>query len=279
MPFASGETALMRAARAGDLARRRAPGARRDVNLREQTRGQTAVLGAVANRQPSIVGRLIARGADVKVQSEVTPADLHDMGGTLLPAPATRGNDHAPAFAGWQRRCSSRRAQVTSESSSTAPRSGHEKVERSGRRRRNPVLLVAICTAAMRRSRTCLIDQGADVNAAPTGYAAVSMQAVLSGTLHENIPNADPMAGAPLVAKLLERGAKPDVRVEKGTPLRRWSHDFVLHENWLGATAYWLAAKFLEVDAMRALKAAGAESQHPQRRRHDAVDGGGGPRL
>jgi ankyrin repeat protein len=71
------------------------------------------------------------------------------------------------------------------------------------------------------------------------------------------------MAGAPIVKKLIDAGAAVDVPFTKGTPLRRWSHDFVLHERWIGATPFWLAARFLETDIVRVLGAAGADPNRP----------------
>jgi len=104
-----------------------------------------------------------------------------------------------------------------------------------------------------------LLEKGADANAAPRGYTAVHA-AVLRGTLADRgVKKADPGAGVNLVKALLSHGANPNARVTKGTPVRRWSHDFALLERWTGATPFWLAARFLEIDMMRALAAAGAD--------------------
>jgi ankyrin repeat protein len=124
----------------------------------------------------------------------------------------------------------------------------------------NPVLIVAVHSGHASLA-AFLIDNHADVNAAPLGYTALHA-AVVRGTLRDrNVKNTDPMAGAPLVKKLIDAGAAPNVRFTKGTPVRRWSHDFVLHEEWVGATPFWLAARFLEVDIMRVLAAAGADAK------------------
>ena len=74
---------------------------------------------------------------------------------------------------------------------------------------------------------------------------------------------------------LLAHGADPNARVMKGTPVRRWSHDFALLERWIGATPFWLAARFLEIDMMRALAAAGADIQPDRARRDHAAHGRG----
>jgi ankyrin repeat protein len=64
-----------------------------------------------------------------------------------------------------------------------------------------------------------------------------------------------------LVEALLESGADPNVRLTKGTPVRKYSLDYALSVAWVGATPYWLAAKFAETDMMRVLAAAGADTR------------------
>ena len=48
----------------------------------------------------------------------------------------------------------------------------------------------------------------------------------------------------------------------KGTPVRYISQDYALNVAALGATPYWLAARFAEADMMRALAASGADPRH-----------------
>ena len=106
-----------------------------------------------------------------------------------------------------------------------------------------------------------LLDRGADVDAAPLGYTALHA-AVLRGDLRDRrVRNTDPAAGLPLVETLLAHGADPNARLTQPTPVRRWSHDFALMNRWLGATPYWLASKFLELEMMRVLAAAGADTR------------------
>ena len=62
-----------------------------------------------------------------------------------------------------------------------------------------------------------------------------------------------------LVNALLARGANPNIRMTKGTPLRRDTTDFNLPATLIGSTPYLLAAKFLEPEIMRALAAGGAD--------------------
>ena len=62
-----------------------------------------------------------------------------------------------------------------------------------------------------------------------------------------------------LVKALLAEGADPNLRVTRGTPIRRDTTDFNLPATLVGATPYLLAAKFLEPDIMRALAVGGAD--------------------
>ena len=92
---------------------------------------------------------------------------------------------------------------------------------------------------------TLLLEKGADPNAAAVGYTALHA-AVLRSEIR-------------LVEALLARGANPNAPITAGTPIRRSSQDFALPKALIGATPYFLAAKFLEVPMMRALAAAGAD--------------------
>ena len=97
----------------------------------------------------------------------------------------------------------------------------------------------------------------------PSGYTALHA-AVLRGTLRDrSLVNPDPGAGVALVKAVLARGADANARVTKGTPVRRWSHDFAFLDRWVGATPFWLATRFLEIDMMR--------SAGGGRRRHQAA--------
>jgi ankyrin repeat protein len=91
-----------------------------------------------------------------------------------------------------------------------------------------------------------LLDKGADPNDVGAGYAP----------LHAAILKSD----VTLVKTLLARGANPNIRMTKSTPKRRDSEDFVLQPVVVGSTPYLLAAKFLEPEILRALKAGGADT-------------------
>src|SRR5262249_45875144 len=84
-----------------------------------------------------------------------------------------------------------------------------------------------------------LMDKSADPNAAGAGYTALHA-AVLQGDLN-------------LTKALLAHGARPDTPLIRGTPTRRHSQHLNFDRSWIGATPFWLAARFAEVDIMRTL--------------------------
>jgi ankyrin repeat protein len=92
-----------------------------------------------------------------------------------------------------------------------------------------------------------LLERGANPNVISAGYAALHA-AVLRGDLR-------------LVKSLLAHGARVNAQIRNGTATIRASRDFFLPETLVGATPFLLAAKFLEVDIMRALAASGADSR------------------
>jgi ankyrin repeat protein len=92
---------------------------------------------------------------------------------------------------------------------------------------------------------TFLLEQGADPDAADAGYTALHA-AVLRGDLE-------------LVTALLAHGADPSPQLIRGTPARRVSADWRLGHNMIGATPFWLAARFREPAIMRVLAEGGAD--------------------
>ncbi len=92
---------------------------------------------------------------------------------------------------------------------------------------------------------TFLLDNGADPNAAGAGYTAMH-----AAVLRDDVG---------LVKALLAHGANPNARITKATPVPRESQYYMLPTPLLGATPFFLAAKFAEADIMRLLAAAGAD--------------------
>jgi ankyrin repeat protein len=91
-----------------------------------------------------------------------------------------------------------------------------------------------------------LLERGANPNAAAIGFTP----------LHAAVLRAD----VALVRALLAKGADPNIAMTRGTPMRRTSQDFDLPAALIPATPLLLAAKFLEPDILRALRAGGANA-------------------
>ena len=258
----SGETALMLASRAGmpaaveDLV---ALGA--DVNGSENTRGQTALMWAVAHRHPEVTKVLLEHGANIQTRSKVRTL-VYSMGGTRSAGSASGGIvlQEVPQGGSTAFMFAARSGDI--ESAKLLMTAGADVNDTLAD---GSTALIVAAHSGHATLTSLLLDKGADVNAAPRGYTALHA-AVLRGTLRDRgVQNTDPDAGLPLVKDLLAHGADPNAIVTNGTPVRRWSHDFALMDRWVGATPIWLAAKFLELEMMQVLTTAGADTAHASR--------------
>lgn len=233
----SGETLLMTAASTGNPAVAGALlAAGADADVKEGGRYQTALMWAVAQRHAGVVAVLLEYGADLEARSAVrtevvktspepwNPEYIIDLpqGGYTALLFAARVGDLASA-----RLLVAAGADVDDASPYgtsaivVAAHSGHGAV------------------AAF------LVEQGADPNAAGAGYTA----------LHAAILHKDET----LVSVLLAHGADPDAVVVRPTPVRRDSVDYHLHPSYVGATPFWLAARFSAPGIMRLLADHGAD--------------------
>lgn len=233
----SGETLLMTATHSGSAAvieQLLAAGA--DVNTAEQGRGQTALMWAVAQRHPDVVEALLAHQPDVHVRSDARTEvvktspepwnpdyiiDLLQGGYTPLLFAARVGDLDSARLLVAAGADVNDTAPYGTSATVVAAHSGHGEL------------------AAF------LLEQGADPNAAGAGYTA----------LHAAILHKDDY----LVAALLVRGADPNVPVVRSTPVRRDSVDYYLHPSYVGATPFWLAARFSAPAIMRLLAEHGAD--------------------
>jgi ankyrin repeat protein len=91
-----------------------------------------------------------------------------------------------------------------------------------------------------------LLEHGADPNADGAGYTALHA-AVLRSQVH-------------LASALLDHGADVNAVLQHGTPGRRFSADYSLRHQWIGANVFWLAAKYGELEILRLLAERGADS-------------------
>ncbi len=246
----SGETVLMTAARtgsAGAVAALLAHGA--DVHAREATEDQTALMWAVSQRHARVVEILLDAGADVHARSRVRPVVVAHSPRTGAPgavAVVDEGGFTPLLFAARTGDLTSARLLLAAgaDPNDTAPA--------------GTSALVVAAHSGHGALAAVLLDAGADANASAAGYAPLHA-AVLRGA-------------AALVEALLAHGADPSVRLERGTRYARQGKLFSLDTTWVGATPFFLAAKFGEGGIMRRLAESGADP-------HAGLDGGVTPLM
>jgi ankyrin repeat protein len=214
-----------------------------NVNAKDTAHGQTALMWAVAHKHADIVRTLIEAGADVHARSHVSRvlvSRANRYGGVTSPAAPERavadveqGGSTALLFA-------ARQGDLASARLLLAAGANPNDAEPDG-----TSALVTAAHSDQGAVAAWLLDNGADPNADGAGYTALHA-AVLRGDLA-------------LLKALLAHGANPNAQLTKGTPVRRYSKDFALNESWVGATPFWLAARFAEIEMMRVLAASGAD--------------------
>ena len=247
LPF--GETLLMTAARTGNadvVGQLLAAGAEVDAATAAGAYGgQTALMWAVAQRHAAVVEVLLAHGADVGARSTVftetvkTISTYANYGLECVPraecyiTEVQSGGFTPLLFAARVGDLASARLLVAAgaDVNETTP-------DGAG----------ALAVAALSGSGAVgafLLDGGADPNAAGGGYAP----------LHAAILHRD----AVLAEALLSAGADPNARVSASTRYTRDSADFFFPPWYVGAPAFWLAARHREAGLMRLLARHGAD--------------------
>ena len=236
-----GETPLMVAARSGNadvvqqLVTRGA-----NVNARA-TRGQTALMWAVAQKHPDVVKVLLANRADVHTRSEswnqmeaVSPHGVPEYNREI-----PYGKNTALMFA-------ARVGDLESARLLVAAGANVNDEDAWG---------ISVVTLATHSGFVDLVefllDKGADPNRSAAGFAP----------LHEAILRRD----EPLVRTLLAHGADPHAPLQAWTPTRRQSSDLHFEPELVGATPYWLAARFWQPNVMRLLVELGADPKSVHR--------------
>ena len=230
-----GETPVMVASRSGNPAvveQLLAKGA--NVNARA-ARGQTALMWAVAQKHPDVVKALLAHGADVHARSEawsevmaVVPHGYLDYNRAI-----PHGNDTPLLFA-------ARAGDLTSAKLLVAAGANVNDLDAWG------VSVAALAAhSGFEEFVEFLLEKGADPNAAAAGFTP----------LHEAIMRRDEK----MVSALLAHGANANAPLRTWTPTRRSSRDFNFEPELVGATPFWLAARFTEPGVMRLLLKHGAD--------------------
>jgi len=251
-PNADGQTALMVVARSGrvDAARLLLKyGAK--VNAVEQWRGQTALMWAVAQKQPAMVAELVKAGADVNARSiinnwerQVTaePRAIYRPAGGLTPLlyAAREGCGEC--------------ARILVDAGADINLADPEKI--------SPLLMAVI--NGQWDTAQYLIKKGANPNQfdfwgrAPL-YAAVDLNTIPRGG-RPDWPSLDETTSLQVVDMLLAAGANPNAQLKLSPPFRNIGNDRGLDGMLTtGATPLLRAAKALDAPAIAALLAKGAD--------------------
>jgi uncharacterized protein len=241
----TGESALMTCARTGStegVSTLLARGA--DGNAKEREHGQTALMWAAAHGHADIAKLLIDHGADIHARSrsyrEFVARKMPGIGeqrGHTSGVWMERGGSTPLLFAAraGDIECAGVLLAAGADVNETAPDG-------------DTPLTVAAHSGHTPLAKF-LLDHGADPNAAGIGYTALH-SAVLRNDLE-------------LVKALVAHGANPNVRLTNGTPIRRTDPDGLLLGDWVGATPFLLASKFLHPEIMRTLATVGADPSIP----------------
>jgi uncharacterized protein len=237
-----GESPLLVASRAGNAAVVKALLAKGAlVDAKEPVRGQTALMWAAANRRADVVRALVQAGADIHARSTVVPRE-YQTGSRYVAYDDVRfvvkvedGGFTPLLFA------------ARSGDAATA-----DLLLAAGAKLDEPAptgasALVIAAHSGNHDVAMFFLERGADPNAAGAGYGALHA-AVLRGDVQ-------------LVEALIARGARVDAPLERGTPVRRYSQDYAFSADLIGATPFWLAARYGDVPIMRALAGAGANTR------------------
>ena len=198
-------------------------------------RGQTALMWAAAQHHSAAVSVLLEHGADIHARSEtwnqVMAIPPHSDPANQQNVP--HGNNTALMFAAREGDVASAKLLVVAGA----------RVNDSNARGTSAIVLAA--HSGYRDLVEFLLDVSADPDAAGAGFSA----------LHLAIMRRDDG----MARSLLEHGADPNAQVTNWTALRRASNDWHFHPALVGATPFWLAARFIQPAIMRLLVKHGAD--------------------
>ena len=246
-PLPGGETALMTAARGGDTDAIRVllvNGA--DPNARENLRGQTALMWAAARNNAAAIHILAELGGDISARTDNPP---QGRGSTFASPPST---GFTPLL--------------------FAVRAGHIDAVRALLEVGADVndllsdgqsALVVAAANAHWELADYLLDRGADPALAGAGWNALH-QTIRTRRMSLTFGTPPPTSSGnvdsiDVVKKMLAQGVNVNARMTKNG-MRDGQRN---RQNRLGATAFFLAAKVTDVEAMRVLLEAGADPLIP----------------
>jgi ankyrin repeat protein len=234
-PLLSGETPLMVGARSGHPEVVRLLLANKaDVNARG-FRAQTALMWAAAQKHPAVVKLLLAHGANVHARSEVwsqvmavPPHGYPDYNRSI-----PHGGYTALLFA-------ARAGDLESAKLLVAAGAPVNDQDAWG-----VTATVLAAHSGYYDLVQFLLAKGAGPNLEPAGFTA----------LHAAIMRRDEK----MASVLLAHGANANAPLRTWTPTRRGSQDFHFEPALVGATPFWLAARFIHPGIMRLLVKHGAD--------------------
>jgi uncharacterized protein len=231
----AGETPLMVAARSGyaeicELL------LNKGANINSHgSRGQTALMWAASQKHPDVVAVLLAHHADLNLHSDVWSEVMAVPPHGYLPynRAIPHGGETALLFA----------ARVGDLDSAKLLVAAGANVNDADAWGVSATVLAA--HSGFRGLVAFLMDKGADPNAAQAGFTA----------LQEAIMCRD----EEMVKILVDHGANVNAPLRTWTPTRRSSDDWHFEPALVGATPFWLAARFTEPGVMRLLLEHGAD--------------------
>jgi ankyrin repeat protein len=231
----AGETPVMVAARSGFpdvvellLAKDANPNA-------HGARGQTALMWAVSEKHPEVVKVLLAHHADIQARSDVWTDVMAVPPHSILAynKAIPHGGETALMFA-------ARAGDLASAKLLVAAGGNVNDQDAWG-----VSATVLAVHSGYRDLAEFLLEKGADPNQAAAGFSA----------LHEAIMRRDEK----MVTALLDHGADANAPLRTWTPTRRSSKDYHFDPAIVGATPFWLAARFSQPNVMRMLVKHGAD--------------------
>ncbi|HIF74972.1 MAG TPA: hypothetical protein EYG31_05830 [Porticoccaceae bacterium] len=236
LPLKRGETSLMTAARSGNVSAvllLLQNGA--DIDHAETERGQTALMWATAQRHAEVVRVLLDNGADLNARSKVW-YQLENTAGNTNPS----GNFRMAHGGSTPLMFAARSGDISTTQVLLNAGANVNDTEASGA----SALLVA-AHSGHEELALFLLKSGAEPNLADAGYAPLHA-AVLRSQFG-------------LVEQLLDHGADINAKVKHGTSGRRFSADYSVRSQLIGMNAFWMAAKYGEVEIVQLLLDRGAD--------------------